>query len=337
MFYETGAYKLRDDNDRTRVHPVNDLIVRVGPLPAREAFAVAYDRLNALARQVLGPAMLVAAVDHLGRVVQAVSIPAGRSLTIGRHPRCGLRLPDDIISLRHLVAHARTVEFGAAPAVQLWDLNTSRPFLTEDGQPNAAVLAEGMLYASVGPYALLFIPSRGPSEPLWPARADEAWRALPPREFLERHAPSADRLLRPRRLRRNGCEDYTPVHRVGPLMLLGQDEGPEDAWGEVVLHARGMREFHRISSRRLEHGVLLGRYERCGIALNAVPLLSRVHLILVRMGDEVLAIDTGSTHGTWRNHIRVETTTLSDPDSLILATQLHLHWHRLTDEATRRD
>lgn len=337
MFYETGAYKLRDDDDRTRVHPLRDLLVRAEPLPSREAFTAAYDRLNALARQVLGPAMLAAAVDHLGRVVHAVSIPAGRSLTIGRHPRCGLRLPDDTLSLRHLVAHARTVEFGAAPAVQLWDLNTSLPFLTEDGQPNAAVLAGGMLYASVGPYALLFIPSRGPSEPLWPARADEAWSALPPRVFLERQAPNAERLLPPQRLRRKSREDYTPVHRAGPLMLLGQGEGPEDAWGELVLHARGMREFHRISSRRLEQGVLLGRYERCGIALNAVPLLSRVHLILVRMGEEVLAIDTGSTHGTWRGHLRVETTTLSDPDSLILATQLHLHWHRLTAEATRRE
>jgi len=337
MFYETGAYKLREDDDRTRVHPVNDLIVRAEPLPAREAFTVAYERLSGLARQVCGPAVLVAAVDPVGRVVHAVSIPAGRSLTIGRHPRCGLRLPDDIVSLRHLVVHARSMEFAAAPAVQLWDLNTSLPFVTEDGQPNAAVLAEGMLYASVGPYALLFIPSRGPSEPLWPARAEEAWSRLPPREFRERHTPNAARLLRPRKLRRSGHDDYTPVHRGGPLLLLDQDEGPEDAWGELVLYGRGMREFHRISSSRLEQGVLLGRYERCGIALSAVSLLSRVHLILVRMGEEVLAIDTGSTNGTWRGHIRVETTTLGDPDSLILATELHMQWHRLTEEATRRD
>jgi hypothetical protein len=239
--------------------------------------------------------------------------------------------------LRQLVAHARCAAPGAAPAIQLWDLNTLQPFITEDGQPNVAVLAEGMLYASVGPYALLFVPTQGPSEPPWPARAEEAWKALPPREFLERHTPNATRLQRPQRVRADGRDNYTPVHRVGPLLLLGQDEGPQDAWGELVLRAGGMREYHRISLRRLEQGVLLGRYDRCGIALAAVVPLSRVHLILVRMGEDVLAIDTGSTNGTWRGREKIETTTLGDPDSLTLATDLQLHWHRLSSEVTRRD
>ncbi len=336
MSHATGTHDLRGRDEKTRVHLPENLLVRVQPLGAREAFTVAYERLSELSRAARGPAVLVAAVDELAHVVQAVIIEAGHSLTIGRHSHCGLRLPADTLSLRQLVAHALCEAADAAPAIQLWDLNTAQPFITEDGQPNAAVLAEGMLYAAVGPYALLFIPTRGPSEPPWPARAEEAWAALPPREFLERRTPNAARLQHFKRARSRGADHYTPISRVEPLLLLGQAEDSQEAWGELVLRCGGRRERHRLSLARLEQGVLLGRYERCGIPLTDVVPLSRVHLILVRMGEDVLAIDTGSTNGTWRGPTKIETTTLDDSDSLMLAVDLKLQWRRLP-EVTRRD
>ena len=75
--------------------------------------------------------------------------------------------------------------------------------------------------------------------------------------------------------------------------------------------------------------MLLGRYERCGILLAEGAGLSRVHLLLVRMGGEMLAIDTASTNGTWRGPVEVRTTALEDSDSLELGASLVVHWRRL--------
>jgi hypothetical protein len=227
------------------------------------------------------------------------------------------------------VVHARSESPGSAPVTRLWDLNTQHPFRTEDGQPSAAVIAQGMLYAAVEQYALLFVPTRGPSEAPWPARAEEAWGALPQRQFIDRRTPTATRFRHSQRLRLDGQPYQTQITRVGPLMMLGDHEGPEAAWGELRLDGKKKVESHRISLDRLEQGVLLGRYERCGIPLEDLQDVSRVHLLLVQIGEDLLAIDTASTNGTWDGQTQIETTTLDDLDSLKLGDVLHIHWHRL--------
>ena len=331
MAEHTRAHGGSGMNERTSVGGMRDLeLLRSRPLQAREAFIAAYDRLRELARIARRPAVLVAAVDGRARVVEAVLVESGHSLIIGRHTLCGLWLPSEAISLRQLVAYARSESPGAAPVIRLWDLNTERPFLTEDGQPQAAVMAEGTLYAAVGPYALLFVPTSGPSGAPWPTRAELAWRALPPRQFLDRRMPEAIRRQHSRCLRPDGQEYKTNITGLGPLLLLGEDERPEDVWGELRLERGPRMETHRISRERLEQGVLLGRYERCGIPLAELDQISRVHLLLVRMGEEVLAIDTASTNGTWRGRTEIETTVLGERDSLSLGASLRLHWHRLS-------
>ncbi|OJH33846.1 hypothetical protein BON30_46370 [Cystobacter ferrugineus] len=318
-------------NEGTRVRAPWARRRRPGPLDAREAFRAAYGRLKSLADVTRGPAVLGVAVDGRGRVVDAVSVEPGHSLIIGRHTGCGLRLPSDTIALRQLVLYAQSGAPGAAPDVRLWDLNTEQLFHTEDGEPNAAVIAQGLLYAAVEEYSLLFLPTRGGgSARSWPEWAEEAWEALPPRHFIDQRAPSADRRRHSRHLRLDGQEYHTNVTRLGPLMLLSGHERPEAAWGSLRLVGAEREEEHHISLARLEQGVLLGRYERCGIVLAAEGLgLSRVHLLLVRTGGEVLAIDTASTNGTWRGPVEVQTTVLEDSDSLELGESLVLHWRRL--------
>lgn len=330
MSEHTGVHRISSVNEGTRVGGLRELELRARPLEAREAFIAAYDRLRELASIARRPAVLVAAVDGRARVVEAVLVESGHSLTIGRHTLCGLRLPSEAISLRQLVAYARSESPGAAPVIRLWDLNTEQPFLTEDGQPHAAAMAQGVLYAAVGPYALLFVPTRGPAGAPWPARAEEAWRALPPRQFIDRRTPGAVRRRHSKRLRLDGQEYHTQVTGLGPLLMLGEDERPEAAWGELRLERGPRVETHRISLARLEQGVLLGRYERCGIPLAELHSLSRVHLLLVWMGEEVLAIDTASTNGTWRGRTEIETTVLGESDSLELGESLRLHWRRLS-------
>lgn len=314
---------------------MDSLLPRESPLEMREAFIAAYERLRGLARGARSPAVLVAAVDDRGRVVDSVSVGSGHSLVIGRHTGCGLRLPCDSLSLRHLVAHARSDPPGTAPDVWLWELNTGQYFMTEDGHFNAAVMARGPLYAAVGPYALLFIPIQGHSGAPWPARAEEAWRGLPPRQFFDRHDREAARLPRARRLRPDGRRYQTDISREGPLLTLSGPEEDETAWGELRLARDGEVERHFLSRERLEQGVLLGRYDRCGIRLSGgLGSLSRVHLLLVRLGEDVLAIDTASTNGTWRGRAEIETTPLGDPDSLVLGSVLRLHWRRLRSGGT---
>ncbi len=321
---------MSDQNEKTSVGLVTGLeLPPPRPLGAREAFIVAHDRLKGLARIARGPAVLVAAVDERARVVGAVIVESGDSLIIGRHTRCGLRLESNTVSLRQLAVYARSESPGAAPVIRLWDLNTQHPFVTEDGQRNAAVSAQGLLYAAVDEYALVLMPTRGPSEPPWPERAEEAWDALPPRQFVDRSLPNAVRLRHSQRLRLDGQPYHTEVTREIPLMMLGEHEGPDDVWGELRLVGKKKQESHRISLERLEQGVLLGRYDRCGIPLAELNSVSRVHLLLVQLGEELLAIDTASTNGTSRGRTRIETTTLDDVDSLELGGALQIHWRRL--------
>lgn len=330
MFLHTGIFRLSSKNEQTRVVRAKDLARIPSPLGAHEAFLAAYERLSKLARLARHPAVLVAAVDGSARVVEAVPVAAGQSLIIGRHTGCGLRLPSDTISLRQLAVHVWSESPDATPETRLWDLNTEQPFLTEDGEPNAAVIARGTLYAAVGEYALLFVPTSGASASSWPARAEQAWKALPPRHFVDQRTPTESRFRHSKRpLRPDGQEYHTRITRVGPLLMLGENERPEDAWASLRLVVERKSEEHRISLSRLEQGVLLGRYERCGIPLAELDHVSRVHLLLVRMGEHVLAIDTVSTNGTWRGPARIQTTTLGETDSLTLGEVLQLRWRRL--------
>ncbi|WP_158502038.1 FHA domain-containing protein [Vitiosangium sp. GDMCC 1.1324] len=323
------------ENLRTSFDGMGSLLSLRPPLDMREAFIAAYECLSGLVRAARRPAVLVAAVDDRARVVGAVSIGSGHSLVIGRHTGCGLRLPCDNLSLRHLVAHARSEPPDTEPVLWLWDLHTGQPFMTEDGEFNAAVMAQGPLYAAVGPYALLFIPIRGRSGAPWPARAEEAWRGLPPRRFFDRCYPEADRFQHSMRLRPDGRRLQTDISRVGPLLTLSEPEERETAWGELQLERDRRVERHVISRERLEQGVLLGRYERCGIHLSeGLGSISRVHLLLVRLGEDVLAIDTASTNGTWRGRTEIRTTPLGDADSLVLGSVLRLHWRRLRSGGT---
>jgi hypothetical protein len=338
MSEHTGLHQVHGQNEGTRVTAVH--LPKPRLLGAHDAFIVAYDRLSGLASIARNPAVLVAAVDSRARVVEAVILEAGESLIIGRHTQCDLRLEQDTIALRHLAAHAAAGSPSEAPTLRLWDLNTGQPFLTEDGQPNAAVITQGTLYAAVGEYALLFVPTPGSAGAPWPARAEEAWKALPPREFIDRRTPQATLMPSSQLLRSDGREyetdisrvrresERTSISRVGPLWMLG-DEGAPGTWGELLLVQGAQVKTHGISLEHLEQGVLLGRYERCGISLEGLGGLSRVHLLLVRSGDEVLAIDTASTNGTWRGKTEIRTSALQNPDALMLGSDVRIHWRRL--------
>jgi hypothetical protein len=110
--------------------------------------------------------------------------------------------------------------------------------------------------------------------------------------------------------------------------MLSEHGRPSSAWGALKLVCGKEVEEHDLSLELLEQGVLLGRYERCAIRLLRLGSISRVHLLLVRMGEGVLAIDTASTNGTWRGWRKIETSTLGDLDTLTLGKSLRINWRR---------
>jgi hypothetical protein len=311
----------RFDNGCTRIAPGPSERLKRAPLAPREAFLAAHGRLASLARVVRGRAFLVVAVDARGRVVESLCLEDRGALVIGRHTSAGLRLHAATVSLRHAAALACFE--GDRPALRLWDLQSGAPFLAEDGEPNAAVLAEGPLYAAIDEYAVWFVPAGAALA----GGAEAAWEALPPRTFLDRRTPAAPRTPAPTPVCEDGSE-ISRVTRLAPPLLFGEGDEPEIGWGELRVACGAHRDCRTVSAERLEQGVLIGRYHRCGLQIAGFDRISRVHLLLVRIGAEVWAIDTASTNGVQRGEAPLGAAVLCDIDTLTLAGQVTLEWRR---------
>lgn len=300
------------------------------PLPPRAAFLAAHDRMRHLAEAAGEPSVVVAAVDPRGRVVDACFVPDRASLVVGRHTECGLRLAGGAVSLRHVALLARRA--AERMNVHLWDLNTEQPFRTEDAETASALVSDGPVYFAVAEYALWAVPSASLSA--LPERAKDAWDALPPRDFLDRRVPEAPPPARrwpssaPEPEAGPVVTELTTVTMRAPPLLLHEDDEPEVGWGVLRLATRGRKARHLVSAERLERGVLLGRYDRCGLTIGGLDAISRVHLLVVRISDEVWAIDTASTNGVRRRGQPVTAILLADEDELELARSLSVTWTR---------
>src|SRR5262249_34578030 len=152
---------------------------------------------------------------------------------------------------------------------------------------------------SVGCYAVLLVPKRAVAEGDWPRGAGAAWESLAPRQFLDRRdASGGDPPLPPVELQ---CDEisgrsHSRITRMGAPALLGDDEvlrGP--VWAEIgVEDERGVLK-HSVTAEQIDRGVLVGRSSRCQVGLNTDDTISRVHVLIVRIGQDVWAIDTAST------------------------------------------
>lgn len=108
------------------------------------------------------------------------------------------------------------------------------------------------------------------------------------------------------------------------VSLLGEDDREI---GAMTVTAKGTSQRIAIGERAAEAGILLGRYERCdthGASVVSHHGISRVHLLVVSIGDDVYAIDTGSTNGTFRDgsDAEVRITRLDDNLELVLGEEL---------------
>jgi hypothetical protein len=285
---------------------------RGGALSAERAYQAMHPMLQqryAERRQV--PQMLVAAVAPDGSVRSAV-LSAGSFLVIGRHSQCTLQLEDPNVSLRQLVVHWSQDK--GVPLIRLWDLHTGRGFCTEDGRLTRAVAAERLLLGSVGRFAIGVLPI-GPEGPLDDPHL--AWESLPERRF------AAARLASDRP--RGGLRDSTVTHTLPPV-VFGSDPVVGRVAGMMRVEGTDGNTECRISEDQLDRWLLFGRYERCQLALVGDHMLSRVHLMVVRVGEQLWAVDTASTNGTRRNGAPVSASPLQGAASLLLGRECLVRW-----------
>lgn len=297
-------------------------------LSPRAAFLLAHERLSFLANASPEPSVVIAAVDVAGQVVAARRVFHRHAVILGRHEQCGLRLPAHSIALRQLAALVQLD--GGRSVVHVRDLATRLPFLTEDRTPTAGVTADGPLFLGVGEYAIWFVPSKLLVEG---RGAEMAWNSLPPRTFSDRRPP-VDSPVHPslssQSSQARARVEPARVTRVAPpLLLLDGGDAPEVAWGVLRVEMGARKEKRWVSAERLEQGILLGRYSRCSVLVDAhEATTSRVHALMLRLGTEVWVIDLASTNGVSRDGARLSAEVLRDTDRIHLGTQVVIDWTR---------
>jgi hypothetical protein len=85
----------------------------------------------------------------------------------------------------------------------------------------------------------------------------------------------------------------------------------EVAQGTLVITNSGLEQRLLVGATALHRGMILGRYSRCsGNTSVMTNLVSRVHALVIAIGDQVHIIDAGSTNGvsivTRHEHIKCE-------------------------------
>jgi hypothetical protein len=237
---------------------------------------------------------LAARVWLAGRTDRAVSA------IVGRHSEADVLLDDPGIALRHLaILVPRTRSWDAhALAFEIVDLRTGTAFHDERGNHLEAAWCDGPALISCGAYALFVLQTGDATD--WPPDARDAWAMLPERVLCDARAAEPDRWRRGAHRSLERARSQTSITSVPGLLppearLL---EDGEDPSGRLHVQTALASRSLSVGERALARGILLGRYARCdGAGLFADQHLSRSHVLIKRVDDHVVAVDTASTEG----------------------------------------
>jgi hypothetical protein len=295
-----------------------------------------YEAISAVCRPIEEPGIVLVAIDpDRHGLAGALLVPARpdrpAAAVLGRHSECDLHLPQrETLSLRHLailVEPARSFRAGPIDvAFRLVDLKTDQGFQDEVGHDLTNVRVEGTAFFRCGPFALFCLGVGDPTD--WPDSAKDAWSFIPARVFLEAHGPvdHVDSHASPK----HTPSMITRLPRPRALdELLAKDEPKV---GELEIASGKERATLAIGEHALRDGVLIGRYDRCQVATARLDdaSLSRVHLLIVRAGAGLVAVDTGSTAGTWVNGRRIgRLAQMGEVVALTLGAHTHLRWRAI--------
>jgi hypothetical protein len=227
-------------------------------------------------------------------------------LIVGRHERCDVVLSrDNDVSLRHLLLRATRASHGRIH-LRAIDLRSRRGLLSEDGTRCEAIASNGPLFLKIASYVVFLLPT-GPGAKPWSRDADETWRGFAPRN---------QEILPPPQPLKSRSAPAPGSLRLATITIQSSSAQAGD-----------LTSTHAVWSDQLERGILVGRDDRCSHGGLEEGNLSRVHLVLLSVDDEVWAIDTASTNGTravsgppFRQFL------LSGETQLVLADALSLRW-----------
>lgn len=300
-----------------RLQSCGKTVLSVEGLPPpsfRDAFRRYYHRIRSECQAFRKPGVVCVVVNTSGIVCvrQLLARPTSVSAAIlGRHNEADIWVGGDQgISLRHLAVIVFPHEGRDEPRFRVLDLRTATAMTDEAGRRLESLEAEGPVFVRCESCALLLFPTTEQDLP-WPDDAEEGWACIPERVYFDESSAEPDRWARrPRRPTPRGSGPVGPSRGAVTIVqtarapaqvqqkLLAEGESP---LGTLELRSEAGTVTIQVGARALAQGVLLGRYDRCdshGLAALADHRISRVHLLLVRVGDEVFAIDTASTNGT---------------------------------------
>jgi hypothetical protein len=301
--------------------------------PFPEVFAAVFPRLAELYASFTRDGLLAVAVWR-GQCAEYLHIPLGEEpefAVVGRHDRCDLSLGrDPALSLRHSLVGVRAS--GGEMRVRLLDLQSGSGFHTEDGRRCEALSADGPMFVRTGGYHLFLLPTGGLYPMVWASNAEDTWNTIPARVYRDCRVPARSAAVPPdwgpRTERPRGRTVITQiVHPPGllrPFRPPVGDRGPRVA--DLELSSPTGFERFSVHEAELAQGLLVGRYDRCQVG-SRDDKMSRVHLLAIRDGDEVWAVDTASTNGTTAHGQPVRRARMSDGTVLVLAEGIAVRWN----------
>jgi hypothetical protein len=252
--------------------------------------------------------VLIAAVDGEGRLGGHAHLtlpPAGIAhVIVGRHERCDVVLSRDAdVSLRHLLV--RATRRSGRIELRVIDLRSRRGLVSEEGKRCEAIKSDGALFVQVASYFLFLLPT-GPGVKAFASDAAQTWRNF---------APRSQEILPPAQAIKARSAPSPTAVELAKITIRSRS-----AAGELTT-------THAVFSDQLERGVLVGRDDRCTPGGREEGNLSRVHLVLLSVDDEVWAIDTASTNGTRTSSgPPFRQLLLSGETQLVLADALEVGW-----------
>jgi len=325
----SGQARGAGPNQRTRIANV-----QVGARrELGELFIGAYDKFADACREVDEPGLAIVAIDEItGQAAGLVRLRAriGRHVTavVGRHDVCDLFLAGrDELALRHLAVIVEPVTSfapGAPCTYRILDLRTTTGFVDERGRALRGVVCDGAAVLRCAGYAVFVLPLGDPTD--WPASGADAWACVPERIYLDERAPIA-----------RGSWAVVPHAQQTHITRVPGPRDPRaalvtngDLAGTLELQGPTRRVVLQIGEAALRDGILLGRYDRCDAGGVDDDTLSRVHALLIRIGDTLVVIDTASTCGTARvDEEPARVLELGGDTELVLGRETRLRWRWL--------
>lgn len=270
---------------------------QIVPLPDfRSAFIRHYATIRRFVEERdLGIALVAVRPDGMlgGRAWVSAKVDQLQTAIVGRHSSVDLYLEaDESLSNRHLAVVIEPVASWSADELRfrLLDLRTGSAMTTESGERVEAIIAEGPAFVRIGATHLMAFQT---GELSWPDDPEEAWDALPPRVFVDEREAEPDQWKR-LAMQSKARGKITLL----PGALDGNDPRGGQPLGRLAMRSLQGNIERTITRNEAAQGILLGREPRCDFSgLLAIAEVSRVHLMIARIGGRTWAIDTGSMAG----------------------------------------